>query len=202
MRAKFLKKEFNPFGYSARAIMEIVQNTDKVSDRLNEITGQKVATELMYRRILVGLGYNPKTINDDLIQPIQSEVNKMFLNYPPLFLNDFIEPMLQELVNRGYSINISSNTGYIEGKIIRETLRNLNVLGHFKFLVFSDEINLSKPSTGFFEKVQEQSGFEKEEILHVGDNIKADYKGATKYGFKAYHINNNQYTINDITRHL
>ena len=46
------------------------------------------------------------------------------------------------------------------------------------------------------------AGCKKDEILHIGDNYKADYLGAMNFGFKALHINNQQYTLNDITRHL
>ena len=201
-RAKFLQKEFNPFGYSAKTIMEIVQSVDKVSDRLNEINGKKVTSECMYRRILLKLGYDPTCVTDDVYTEIKRKVNNLFMNYPPQFLNESIQPMLHSLKEEGYSLNISSNTGYIEGTTIVATLKSLNIFEYFEFCIFSDEIGHSKPSPGFFEKVFVQTGFEKGQVLHVGDNFKADYEGALKYGFKAFHINNQQYTINDIKRHL
>lgn len=182
--------------------MDIVQTTDKVSDRLNEINGKKVPTELMYRRILVKLGYNRKTISDELLRSIKLEINEMFMQFQPLFLNASVQPMLQSLKNDGYSLNISSNTGFIEGTTILATLKNLSIFEYFEFCIFSDEIEASKPSSVFFDKVFEKTGLEKWEILHVGDNFKADYEGALKYGFKALHINDQQYTINDIKRHL
>jgi len=201
-RAKFLRKEFNPFGYSAKKIMEIVQSVDKVCDRLNEINGKKVSTECMYHRILQKLGYDPDSVPDDVYTEIKRKVNDLFMKYPPDFLNGTIQQMLHSLSDEGYSLNISSNTGYIEGTTIVATLKNLNIFEYFKFCIFSDEIGLSKPSTGFFEKVFEQTGLDKWEVLHVGDNLKADYEGSLNYGFKALHINNQQYTINDIKRHL
>ena len=201
-RAIFLRKEFNPFGYSAKKIIEIVQSVDKVSDRLNEINGKKVPTNWMYRRILQKLGYDTNSITEDVYTEIKRMVNNLFMNYPPPFLNESIQPMLHFLKNEGYSLNISSNTGYIEGTTIVATLRYLKIFEYFEFCIFSDEIGLSKPSVGFFEKVFERTDFEKWEILHVGDNYKADYEGALKYGFKALHINDQQYTINDIKRHL
>jgi len=201
-RAKFLRKEFNPFGYSAKKIMEIVQKTDIVSDRLNEITGKKVPTDWMYRRILQKLGYDPNCVTDDVYTEIKLKVNDLFMKYQPDFLNESIRPMLHSLKEEGYSLNISSNTGFIEGNIINATLQNLNIAEYFDFCIFSDEIGASKPSHGFFDKVIEQTGLEKWEVLHIGDNHKADYEGAQKYGFKALHINNQQYTINDIKRHL
>jgi putative hydrolase of the HAD superfamily len=124
------------------------------------------------------------------------------MNYPPPLLNESILPMLQYLKNEGYTLNISSNTGYIEGSTMEATLKNLGILQYFDFCIFSDQIGLSKPSVDFYDKVHQRSGYKKEEILHVGDNYKADYCGALKYGFKALHINNQQYTLNDITRHL
>ena len=201
-RAKFLRKEFNPFGYSAKKIMEIVQSVDKVSDRLNEINGKKAPTEWMYRRILQKLGYDPNCVTDDVYTEIKRKVNDLFMKYPPDFLNGSIQTMMQTLTDEGYHLNISSNTGFIEGTTINATLTNLDISKYFDFCIFSDEIGLSKPSSGFFEKVFEQTNLDKFEVLHVGDNFKADYEGAVKYGFKALHINNQQYTINDIKRHL
>jgi putative hydrolase of the HAD superfamily len=201
-RAKYLRKNFNPFGYSAKKIMEIVQSVDKVSDRLNEINGQKVTTEFMYRKIFRKLGYTMDSFTDDEYNEIKLKINDLFMKYPPDFLNESIRPMLQSLKDEGYTLSISSNTGFIEGNIIAATLQHLNIAQYFKFCIYSDEIKASKPSSGFFDKVLEQTDLEKWEVLHVGDNYKADYEGALKYGFKALHINNQQYTVDDIRRHL
>jgi len=201
-RAEFLCSEYNPLDYSVSSIMEVVQTTDMVSDRLNEITGHKVPTELMYRRILVKLGYDPTSISDDLIHLIKLKVNRLFMNYPPPLLNESILPILRYLKNEGYILNISSNTGYIEGSTMETTLKNIGISEFFDFCIFSDQIGLSKPSVDFYDKVLERAGCKKDEILHIGDNYKADYLGAMNFGFKALHINNQQYTLNDITRHL
>lgn len=200
-RANFLRKEFNPLGYSLAEVFEIVQKTDKVSDRINEINGRKLQTELMYNRILLKLGNKPEVINDDLLVEIKTTCNQLFMNYQPEFLNSSIRPMLDSLKAKGFDLNLSSNTGFIEGNVINETLKNLNVFKCFNFSIYSDEINASKPSFHFFDKVYEQINFQKNEVIHIGDNYKADYEGALKYGFKALHIKNKQYTINDISRY-
>jgi putative hydrolase of the HAD superfamily len=201
-RADFLRTEFNPLGFTLEEVIEIVQKTDKVSDRINEINGKKLQTELMYKRILLKLGNRPELINDDLLVEIKKISNKLFMNYQPEFLNTSIPSMLETLNARGFDLNLSSNTGFIEGTIVTSTLKNLNIYDYFNFFVYSDEINASKPSFEFFDKVYEQINFQKNEILHIGDNYKADYEGALKYGFKALHIKNKQYTINDITRYI
>jgi len=201
-RADFLRREFNPLGFSLQEVIEIVQKTDKVSDRINEINGKKLQTELMYKRILLKLGNRPELINDDLLVEIKMAGNKLFINYQPEFLNTSIHSMLDTLKARGFDLNLSSNTGFIEGSTISSTLKNLNIYDYFNFFVYSDEINASKPSFDFFDKVYEQIDFQKNEILHIGDNYKADYEGAKSFGFRALHINNKQYTINDITRYF
>lgn len=201
-RAEYFKEKFNLTNLSVKYIMEVVQETDKVCDRVNEISGKKVSTNRMYQRILLKLGIVPEMISNDLLVNIKSNVKDLFLNLPPHFLNESVQPMLHQLKNEGYGLNISSNTGFIEGGTIVETLRNINIGHFFDFCIFSDVINASKPSTDFFDKVYDQINAEKKEVLHIGDNYKADYQGALNYGFQAIHINNPFYTIDDITRHL
>jgi putative hydrolase of the HAD superfamily len=201
-RAEFLKKEFNPNANSISEIKEIVQETDKICDRLNEMSGRKVPVEAMYRRILLKLGYNHELITDDLLYKIKLHVNDLFMNFQPIFLNNSILSMLRFFKKDGYNLSISSNTGYIEGNVLTATFSNLNIASYFEFCIFSDEIGASKPSSLFFDKVFDRISAEKEEVLHIGDNYKADYEGAMRYGFKALHINNQHYTINDIKRHL
>jgi len=201
-RAEFLQKAFNPAGFSVGQIMEIVQNTDKVSDRLNEISGGKVPTNQMYRRILQQLGNDTELISDRLLTQIKSEIHDMFMHFLPGFLNPGITQMLHILNGEGYTLNISSNTGFIEGSTIAKTLKQLGISEYFVFCVFSDEIGASKPSPRFYGNVFDKVNVAKEEVLHVGDNFKADYEGAIKYGFSALHINNQQYTIDDIKRYL
>ena len=201
-RAKFLKNEFNPKGLSVSEIMGIVQKTDVVSDRLNEITGFKVPTDQMYRRILQQMGNMPQSITDEILAHIKLKVHGLFMDNLPGFLNSSIKPMLEIITNEGYTLNISSNTGYIEGSTIVKTLVALDISEYFVFCIFSDEVGTSKPSFRFFSEVFEKVNVDKTEVLHVGDNFKADYEGAIKFGFNALHIKNQQYTINDIKRSL
>ena len=56
-------------------------------------------------------------------------------------------------------------------------------------MIFSDEVGVSKPNIKIFEYLYENTQkikqLEKSKIIHVGDNIKADYEGALKFGFDA-----------------
>ena len=201
-RAEYFCKEFNPLNFSSNEVLEIVKSTDKACDRLNEIFGSKVPAVFMYHRILRKLGNDSHIISKELTEEIKSVIDKLFLELQPRFLNPTILPMLTTLKNKGYTLNISSNTGFIECDIMVATLKNMKIYEYFDFCIFSDEISASKPSDSFFQHVYRKSNLEKKEILHIGDNYKADYDGAIKFGFKALHITNSQYNINDITNYL
>ena len=99
-------------------------------------------------------------------------------------------------------LNLSSNTGFIEGETLRTTLANMGILQYFDFLIFSDEINASKPSSHFFQHVYDHIDVPKKAVLHIGDNPKADYQGAKNFGFNALLITDPNYTINDIRTKL
>jgi putative hydrolase of the HAD superfamily len=60
---------------------------------------------------------------------------------------------------------------------------------YFDFQIYSDECGFSKPNKKIFDLIhKEMPNMDKTQILHVGDNEIADYKGAIEYGFKAHLI--------------
>ena len=124
--------------------------------------------------------------------------NKLFLEFPPHFLNDRIPEMLNELKTSGFTLSLGSNTGFAEGVVLRKLFEKLDILKYFSFLVFSDEIKISKPSAKFFQCILDNTTLSKSEILHVGDNPIADYKGATDFGFQSLLITNQNYSIDEI----
>ena len=86
-------------------------------------------------------------------------------------------------------------------------LRYLKISNFFKFQLYSDELNLSKPNSLFFDYVYLNtnkfcSNIEKKSIIHVGDNPVADIQGADSYGFKSYLINSNNKSLKDFYQTL
>lgn len=195
-RADFFAKKYNPLGLSEDAVFNIIRRCDKASDRLNEFSGKKIETELMYKTILKRLGHKIDSIKSSELFEIKLAVNNLFYEHPPTLLNEQILNILKQLKHEGYSLNISSNTGFIEGIYLKQCIHLIDLFSHFDFLVFSDEINASKPSNRFFEEVFNQTKVKKQEILHIGDNRIADYEGAIFFGFQALLIDNHNYSIN------
>jgi FMN phosphatase YigB (HAD superfamily) len=48
------------------------------------------------------------------------------------------------------------------------------------YCIFSDEIGYAKPSPKVFEVLFQETGCAPDSIVHVGDNMQADYEGAQK----------------------
>ena len=63
---------------------------------------------------------------------------------------------------------------------------------YFSFQIYSDEVGFSKPNKEIFnlvfDSINKITTIEKKEILHIGDNIIADYNGAINFGFDAFLI--------------
>lgn len=199
-RADFIAERFNPKGYSSRKVFSIIQDIDRSCDCHNEISGKKMATELMYELILKELGFKSDSIDQQLLSEVKISVNELFYQYPPMMLNDQIIPMLIQLKREGYALNISSNTGFIEGVYLLKSKILWELFRLFDFAIFSDEIDASKPSPLFFEQVFKRIDGEKLEVLHIGDNFKADFLGAQGFGFNALLIENRDYTIEFIKK--
>ena len=90
-------------------------------------------------------------------------IDGLFLKYPPI-LNTKLFEMIDW--NKYNTINLSSNTGYISGELIKSFLDN--TLTHFKidFYAFSDELECSKPQPKFFNHVRAQCKDVK--VTHLG----------------------------------
>ena len=202
-RAELIADKFNDNGLSAESIGKLVRETDIEVDAENSHTGLKKPAVDMYKRILKEtLSTSDEAILTQKAKLLELGSNDLFVKYQPTLLNEAIESILQQLKSEGYTLNISSNTGFIEEKTLRTVLGKMNLLQYFSFCIFSDEIKASKPSGDFFRHVHNNSGVNKPEILHIGDNRITDYEGAIRYGFASLLIENRNYTLNDIRAKL
>lgn len=201
-RAELIADKYNSKGFNLTQIENVIRCLDKKVDKYNETSGGKVPAREMYFRILK----ETCTENDDILH-VQSELleresNQLFEVYQPELLNENIIPVLEWLKDKNYTINLASNTGFIEADTLRVVLADIGLLPFFSFCIFSDEIKASKPSPVFFQEVHKKAAITKEKILHIGDNPLTDYKGAKDFGFEALLITEKDYTLNDIKKGL
>lgn len=102
----------------------------------------------------------------------------------PATLNDEASEVFQRLRELSLKIGLICNTGRGPGHALRELMRREGILDYFNAMIFSDEIGYGKPDARIFLTAAERLGLEPSDILHVGDNIENDVRGAQSAGMK------------------
>ncbi|MDR1887331.1 MAG: HAD family hydrolase [Prevotellaceae bacterium] len=201
-RAELIADIYNSKSLNIMQIEEIITKKDKLYDRYNEMTGTKIPAKEMYLSVLKEINVDGRNVTAEHAERLTGQADELFMEYPPLLLNDNISYILSRLKNEDKVLNIGSNTGFTEGKTLRKVLQKINIFHYFSFCIFSDEVQTSKPSANFFQRIHDNIHVSKNQVLHVGDNPKTDYRGALDFGFDALLITNANYTLNDIRTKL
>jgi putative hydrolase of the HAD superfamily len=102
----------------------------------------------------------------------------------PATLNAEAPEVFQRLRERSLKIGLICNTGRGPGHALRELMRREGVLDYFDATVFSDEVGYGKPDPRIFLTAAERLGLQLSNILHVGDNVENDVRGAQRAGMK------------------
>ncbi|WP_404987035.1 HAD family hydrolase [Chryseobacterium sp. M5] len=187
-RVELFSSFFNvekPIGEVAKA----VKYYDDLCNNINEVIGGNVDTFEIYLLILNSLNVDIKQLNQDNLNEFYQKSEDLFLEYKPVVIFEELHNFFDEIKNQGKTINILSNTGFIKGKTMRKFLMNENLDQYIDFHIYSDEIKCSKPNPLVFQEVKNQirnQELQMEQILHIGDNPIADYKGAKDFGFSAH----------------
>jgi putative hydrolase of the HAD superfamily len=95
--------------------------------------------------------------------------------YPDVF------PTLNLLRAQGLRLTVISNWD----DRLRPLLRNLELDGWFHSIEISGESGFHKPSPRIFQRAVESLGLTPAEVLHVGDSLEEDYRGAKAAGLPA-----------------
>jgi putative hydrolase of the HAD superfamily len=90
--------------------------------------------------------------------------------------------LLQDLRRGGFRLGIISNFDLR----LRQILEHVGVLDLFEQIVVSSQVGAEKPSPRIFEEALRRFAVEPAELLHVGDEEKADGDGARALGIQAF----------------
>ena len=178
---------------------QIVCNIENKTDAIVSVTGNHINEYQIIGEILYDIeimkGNKPK-LDITKIKEIKYQIETLFINNPPSFYDENTESVLQKL-SKKHVLILCSNTGLIRGEIIRKVVD----FRYFEQLFFSDECLYSKPN--FKEMFPKNIYNQRQNIVHVGDNIEADYYGAINNNLGAVLIHTkpigNEYSINNIT---
>lgn len=204
-RAHYFYEKFNFSSISLAEVNAVFRKVDIMCNLVNEKTGKNIDADEMYLMVISMM--NPESFDwsavdmDELYQDMEA----MVFTYLPQLYCEHTPQVLDHLKQKGYSLNILSNTGFIKGSTLRKVLGKLNIASYFDFQLYSDETGYSKPNRAFFEmmfekaqKVYNRSDLQMEEMMHIGDNPRADIEGAGLFGIKSMLINSNQISITQL----
>lgn len=122
------------------------------------------------------------------------EINNTFealmLTNPPALKKGVFNTL--STLNVDYSIGMISDTGITPGRIIREVLKDYNILDFFDVTVFSDETGFYKPHPIAFQTALNLLNCPPRNAIHVGDLLDTDIKGAIDYQMQAVWIRDPQ----------
>ena len=186
-------------------ISKEIENIGIETDLINMSEGISIPSEKMYSKLL--FKQQNLILNESELKTIYSDLELIFLkNLPFIMYNiDALKECFENLLSKDYSLNISSNTAFIKGKTLINVLEKLELKQYFSFFIFSDEINFSKPSKKFFEKLLkncEKLKINKENIIHIGDSIEADISGANQCEIKSHYVDKNERKLVDFLNSL
>jgi putative hydrolase of the HAD superfamily len=89
--------------------------------------------------------------------------------------------VLEALAGRGHVLALASNYDHR----LRSVFAGLPELRHVRQVVISSEVGWRKPAPEFFAAVCRAVGLPAARVLHVGDDVRNDYNGATAAGLRA-----------------
>jgi putative hydrolase of the HAD superfamily len=109
-------------------------------------------------------------------------------------LMDHVKDVLQELRDTRIQCGVISNT-VVPGNLAREVLERLEILNYFDFTLFSSDCIFAKPHPLMFEIAAGKWNLKPFQILHVGDQLDKDVKGAHEAGLRTVWINHDRKKI-------
>ena len=201
-KRNLLFKDFFEIDSSIERVSEVVRYYDVLCNNINEKTGLNLSTYEIYYLILNALEVDLSLNDVNRLGEFYQETETLFFNYKPELIFPHIKLQFEEIVNEGKSINILSNTGFIKGKSLRKIIAYYELDSSIDFQIYSDEVGFSKPNKEIFDlmlnKITKNRKIHLSDIVHIGDNPKADIIGASSIGIHTLLINSNNNSITSI----
>ena len=177
-RDLYLSKQL---GIPALDISKALRASDKRCDGVSDVTGRHFGPAERLNSALEELGY--VTADCDVDQWVVG-IQKIFLKHPIRLKEPDLLATLDKLKQHA-KLAVTSNTGFIDGICMRKALDRAGILSRMDAVIFSNEIHAAKPDGRIFQHTISLLGMPPENIVHIGDRLKADYNGARSVGMQA-----------------
>ena len=114
---------------------------------------------------------------------IVREIETMEIRIAPDFADGVHNTL--HLLSQEYRLGIISDTIHTQGRGLRHLLQQQGIAHYFSYLVFSDEVGMSKPSPQLFYQAAVGLGLPPTQIVHIGDRESNDVDGPLSVGMRA-----------------
>ncbi|SFE27511.1 putative hydrolase of the HAD superfamily [Chitinophaga sp. CF118] len=202
-RNRFFYDNFNQKNKSLEEVTRIFRQVDLMCNAINEKTGNNLEAEEMYLMVISEMNDHEKSFHDIDLSALYDEMEQLVFKYLPVIYCDNTSSALSRLKQSGNNtLSLLSNTAFIKGRTLREVLKRLEIHHLFDFQLYSDEVGMSKPNQELFQLMirtvtshRNEESIQLNEIIHIGDNIKADIEGGSIAGISTLLINSNNKSI-------
>lgn len=123
----------------------------------------------------------PDRLDDDGWRAMHEAILTSARRHPPKVMPG-ARDALDAVRDLGLPCGLISNAGITPGFVLREVLDRFGLLDALDHPIFSDEVELSKPSAAIFEQALERFGIEPHEAAFVGDQPVLDVLGPMNAG--------------------
>lgn len=210
-RSVYFHRHFNSRQKTLEEVERVFRQVDLMCNSINETTGKNIDADEMYLMVISQINDNQTCLPDVNIPALLVQMEALLFECLPLLYCDDTVAVLSQLKQQPEcTMSILSNTGFIKGATLRKVLKMLDVDQYFDFQLYSDEVGLSKPNKAFFQLMLDEISALRyvplDQIIHIGDNPKADIWGAQSVGINSLLVNSNNTSIKklipDAAQHL
>ena len=120
-----------------------------------------------------------------------AELYAHFATAEPWFVYPDVFPALNRWRQQGIELSVVSN---FDSRLY-PVLQALNLAEYFTSVTISTEVGAAKPQSEIFTAALQKHNCIAENVLHIGDSLKADYCGAKAAGLKAIWLNRQQEAV-------
>jgi len=210
-RSLLFHRQFNTLNKPLSEVERIFRQVDLMCNSINETTGKNIDADEMYLMVICMINDNQICLPDIDMNGLYKQTEELLFECMPLlYCNNTAEVLSQIKRQPDTTLSILSNTGFIRGVTLRKVLSQLGIGQYFDFQLYSDEAGLSKPNRAFFQlmlnEISALRNVSLNQVIHIGDNPKADVWGANAMGINSLLVNSNNTSIKqlipDAAQHL
>jgi len=176
----------------------ISYSLENLSNPIKDFTNQRLKAELIVRKNSTEQEITLEEIYDELAKNNDSTICNMYktreldVEFSLCQINKKIKEVYDWCVLNKKIIIIISDM-YLPQNLIEKILFSNGYQTYCK-LYLSSKIKKTKSTGDLYSVVIKDLGIKANEIIHIGDNFKSDYKRAKEKGLESIHINEDEYS--------